>query len=116
MDRVVSSYLPTIKSLAHARERQTRTDSLQQQRIMLIAMANTPGQKDLPFAEKEVDNLQTLLPSTIEISVKKGPTKQEVCYHLYEVIRSSISRVTVSHHQMIHPKAHSCLLIGKQRR
>jgi tetratricopeptide (TPR) repeat protein len=54
LDRVVSSYTPTLRALAEARARSHPTES---GRLLLIAVPNTPGQERLPAIAAE----QTLL-------------------------------------------------------
>ena len=77
IDRVVSSYSPTLKSLAHARER-IMSDQMQEQKAVLIAMPETPEQSDLKFAGKEVSDLQKLLSPHIATTVIQNPTRHEV--------------------------------------
>nr|MDT0665521.1 CHAT domain-containing protein [Micromonospora sp. DSM 115978] len=57
LDRVVSSYTPTLRALADARTRKqpTRTG-----RLLLIALPNTPGQRALPAVDGEVETLASL--------------------------------------------------------
>ncbi|WP_194920696.1 CHAT domain-containing protein [Catenulispora rubra] len=60
LDRVVSSYTPTIRALGHAR-RSRVTNAAE---ALVIAMPETPDHSPLPGAAKEVDLLAAVLPST----------------------------------------------------
>ncbi|MCX5215854.1 CHAT domain-containing protein [Kitasatospora sp. NBC_00240] len=67
MDRVVSSYTPTIRALDYARRQYTAasqtsaaTDDV---RSLVVAMPTTPGQRALPFAAEEAALLASRLPS-----------------------------------------------------
>lgn len=62
LDRVVSSYLPTVRSLPMAVSAATQEPS-----ALAVAMPETPGAGDegrLPFASAEADNLAACLPGT----------------------------------------------------
>ena len=81
LDRVISSYATTIKSLAYARENAPETSALQVQNAVLVSMPETPEQTSLPFAKAEVEILQTLLPSqcpSITVRVVPNPTRDNV--------------------------------------
>lgn len=54
IDRVISSYTPTVKALAYARERKQRINNSLDQNAALIGMPQTPDLKDLPFVESEL--------------------------------------------------------------
>ncbi|KAH0558763.1 hypothetical protein GP486_004594 [Trichoglossum hirsutum] len=65
LDRVVSSYSPSVKSLLYVRrtiEKQSRNSSLGE--VLLASMRSTPKQSDLRFAEEEVKMLDDLLPAS----------------------------------------------------
>jgi len=53
LDRVVSSYAPTIRALLHARSRPVTS----QQRLLSVAMSRTPGQAPLPETLAEAEAL-----------------------------------------------------------
>ena len=88
IDRVISSYTPTVKSLAYARERAVRAESLEEQRAMLVGMPETPGVKTLAWVTKEVEMLQKLLSSHIQTTVVEHPTKVGVLSMLqdYQIV------------------------------
>lgn len=81
IDRVVSSYTPTIKALAYARERATQSEKQEQQAVLLVGMPNTPElpQSALPFVEKEISGLKTLLPCS---TVLQHPSRETVLANL----------------------------------
>jgi hypothetical protein len=62
LDRVVSSYTPTIRALAHARARRISRTGPRVPRVLAIGMPKTPGGSDLPGARKEARLLGRLLP------------------------------------------------------
>jgi tetratricopeptide (TPR) repeat protein len=59
IDRVVSSYAPTIGALTRARERRVRTEQ-----GLVVALPNTPGLARLPGVTQECDLLTELFPDT----------------------------------------------------
>lgn len=77
IDRVISSYTPTIKSLQHAR-RPITSPSPEKQRILVLGMPKTPGQGDLPDVVQEVSELTDLFPPEPVTTVKMNPTCDEV--------------------------------------
>jgi hypothetical protein len=58
LDLVVSSYAPTLRGLARARETALPTA---QPRLLVVALANTPGQRVLPGAQRETELLSSLV-------------------------------------------------------
>ncbi|AGP61164.1 CHAT domain-containing protein [Streptomyces rapamycinicus] len=60
MDRVVSSYLPTVRSLPAERRRPASPG-----KALVVAMSRTPGQASLPGAASEVNSLSRLLSATV---------------------------------------------------
>lgn len=75
MDRVVSSYTPTIRALRHAR--QSRVAGHPPARSLIVAMPATPGLPGnglLPYAGEEAEILSTVLPSPcVLIEPPPGP-------------------------------------------
>jgi hypothetical protein len=67
LDRVVSSYTPTIRALAHARARQISRTEPRTPRVLAVGMPRTPKEPDLPGARKETELLGRLLPGTSEL-------------------------------------------------
>ena len=71
IDRVISSYTPTLRALAHARRPAPATvaGAADQPRaegpVVAVAMPHTPGASDLPGAQEEVIGLQQLLPGQV---------------------------------------------------
>ena len=82
LDRVISSYTPTIKSLSYARERAARADQLTENAI-LVYMPTTPGQGSIPFVEMEVEGIRNIFSKTfINLRVRQNPTRTEVLSEL----------------------------------
>ncbi|MFF3859646.1 CHAT domain-containing protein [Streptomyces sp. NPDC002209] len=70
MDRVVSSYTPTVRALRHARERSRRegNDPTASGRALVVAMPTTPGlpgQGRLRFVDAEVAVLEARFPAPV---------------------------------------------------
>jgi tetratricopeptide (TPR) repeat protein len=80
MDRVISSYTPTIRALRYARERGTRASATGS--ALIVAMPTTPG-IDIPLrhATREADAVRARLSGTIAIT-EQVPTKPTVLARL----------------------------------
>jgi tetratricopeptide (TPR) repeat protein len=82
LDRVISSYTPTIKALDHARNQtrklsQNMSDDFSQT-VLLVSMPTTPNRRSLPFAETEVSTIESLLPQSINRISLSRPLRSEV--------------------------------------
>ncbi|MFB7253714.1 CHAT domain-containing tetratricopeptide repeat protein [Streptomyces nojiriensis] len=63
LDRVISSYTPTVRALRHARRPRPRTaDGL---RSLIVAMPTTPGLGRLRYVQEEAGRLRSLLPRPV---------------------------------------------------
>jgi CHAT domain-containing protein len=84
LDRVISSYTSTVKSLSYARERVVGTNKVRlEEKAILIAMPTTPNQNILPFIKSEIEELRNLFSeASIDITVMQNRTKKEVCSEL----------------------------------
>ncbi|GAA1278899.1 CHAT domain-containing protein [Sphaerisporangium rubeum] len=67
MDRVVSSYTPTISALRHARER-AETVPVLPQRGLVVAMPTTPGKKALRYVSIEAAKVRERLPDPVVLT------------------------------------------------
>ena len=79
VDRAISSYTPTVRALAHARER----DSLpsMETSALIVSMPTTPGLEPLPNSLREVTSLaQRVLRATL--LTESQATKKSVLKHL----------------------------------
>ncbi|KAI1192332.1 CHAT domain-containing protein [Nemania serpens] len=89
LDRVISSYATTARSLGRSREIISALDNqasgTQPPEACLVSMKTTPQRTDLPFAEAEIVAIAELLP--ISKTVLAQPTKAQV---LESLRRSSI--------------------------
>ena len=83
LHRVISSYIPSFKALAYARERRLRAVAKAEQRGLIVTMPKTIGMKDLDV-EEEVRNVQEMLGQlTVHTPVVlETPTRQEVIEEL----------------------------------
>ena len=84
LDRVISSYAPTVKSLAYARERRTIVDKLAlKEKAILVAMSTTPERSPLPYVQMEVEDIKKLYSdASIDITVLQNPTRRQVLSEL----------------------------------
>jgi tetratricopeptide (TPR) repeat protein len=69
LDRVISSYIPTIKSLGYARDNARDLSTIEGQTALFVSMRDTPGLPSLPGAEEEVEALNKIIPATIPRTV-----------------------------------------------
>ncbi len=65
MDRVVSSYTPTIRALSHARSRQPRPVDYSQS--LIVAMPTTPGHPPLQHVTEEVRRIRNILDCPVQL-------------------------------------------------
>ncbi|MDQ0958640.1 hypothetical protein QFZ66_002518 [Streptomyces sp. B4I13] len=70
MDRVISSYTPTIRALSHARRATPPTAP--HGKALIVAMASTPGAHPLPYVRSEVENLKRRLPQHVVLTDDPG--------------------------------------------
>ncbi|EMT67086.1 Putative 30S ribosomal protein S17P-like protein [Fusarium odoratissimum] len=79
LDRAISSYALTIKSLFHGRKRElVSAREPERKSALLVPMRNTPGSGKLPYAEDEVNIVKQMCP---KLDLKPGtprPLKEEV--------------------------------------
>ncbi|KAF5625053.1 TPR domain protein [Fusarium sp. NRRL 52700] len=81
LDRVVSSYSSSIKSLIEGRRR--HTTRIGSQHALIVGMESTPGHySHLPYAGKEVSLVKGLCSSMSLSPVEPAQQKQEVISHL----------------------------------
>jgi tetratricopeptide (TPR) repeat protein len=85
LDRVISSYSPTIKALAYARERIARANqNTPKEKAILVAMPTTPEKGILSFVKREIEELEDLFSRTsIYIKVIHNPTRMETLSELF---------------------------------
>lgn len=85
LDRVISSYAPTIRALAYSRNRLLSANKSGEpvKKVLLISMPETPGSSDLIDADSEVAFVDSLLPPNLTRQHLRTPTKSEVRNHLF---------------------------------
>ena len=84
LDRVISSYTPTVKALAYAQQRASHVAPRKPQHVALIGMPTTPHFKNLPFVRTEIAMVRDVIPSSIDVTVMLNPTRQAVISALHE--------------------------------
>jgi hypothetical protein len=85
IDRVISSYTPTIRALTHARRASPaepagdgRPAGLDGARVAAVAMPHTHGAGDLPGARAETDGLQRRFPGRVGVLTGAEATREAV--------------------------------------
>jgi hypothetical protein len=93
LDRVVSSYVPTVRSLAYAQQNLAKVPNSPTQNVILIPMAKTPSHADLPFVDAEIDHLTELLrkSSKINTTIVSNPRRKELLSTIgnYQIVHFS---------------------------
>ncbi|KAK7946897.1 uncharacterized protein PG986_011218 [Apiospora aurea] len=85
LDRVMSSYVSSVKALIHGRSRprhQVQPTAQFATRALLINMHNTPRQGILPFATKEISMIRDICNAMSVQYSEPGRTKRQVVSHL----------------------------------
>ncbi|MEU8265311.1 CHAT domain-containing protein [Micromonospora sp. NPDC048999] len=81
LDRVISSYTPTLRALVDARTREVSTHPA---KILVIALPHAPGRRPLPGAEVERDLLASrFTPQTRTVLTGPDATRHNVLTHLH---------------------------------
>ena len=78
LDRVISSYTPTVRALEHARNQIRRPKNTTSQTLLLVSMPATPNGRPLPFSAEEVNGINKLLRYSMKTMNLPNPTKSEV--------------------------------------
>jgi tetratricopeptide (TPR) repeat protein len=81
IDRVVSSYSPSITALLHAQRNSTNFHKASGE-CLLVSMATTPGYPSLCWAEIETRLVARLYPDSASKLTLKDPCKKDVISHL----------------------------------
>lgn len=79
LDRVISSYTPTIRALNHSRDQMNRIRANSApQTIVLVSTPSASDRRSLEFAEKEITTIKGLLPTSITPIVLDKPKKSDI--------------------------------------
>jgi tetratricopeptide (TPR) repeat protein len=70
MDRVISSYTPTVRALRYAREQAARHEhgAEAEEGALVVAMPTTPGQGALPFVAAEAEKIRHHVPNAVVLA------------------------------------------------
>jgi hypothetical protein len=101
MDRVTSSYTPTVRALAWARD---HAASGPPRRALVVAMPMTPGQNALPYVAVETEMLRARLPSPTVLTEEPGPVNERTPTR--EAVIACLSDAAIVHfscHAASHP-------------
>ncbi|MGW2045854.1 CHAT domain-containing protein [Streptomyces sp. NPDC001858] len=119
LDRVVSSYAPTVRALRHARRALPETPAFGPP--LVVAMPTTPGHAPLDFAADEAEVCAELLPEpAVLLAPERPPTRDEVLRRLpgcpvvhFACHGDSLSADPAQHRLLLHDHAESPLTIGE---
>lgn len=79
LDRVISSYTTTIKSLLFARRaRNAKANDSTNPNVLVVGMPKTPAQDDLSVVQQEMDELAQLFPVAPSTQFKTNPDRGDV--------------------------------------
>ncbi|WP_190085468.1 CHAT domain-containing protein [Streptomyces longisporoflavus] len=107
LDRVVSSYTPTLRALHHARRRAARPTGTG---TLVVSAAGAAGQAPLPGARREAEHLARLLPgatlladasathSAVVSALPRHAYAHFACHALGDLERASASRLLLHDH------------------
>jgi CHAT domain-containing protein len=70
LDRVVSSYTPTIRALSYARA--NRRQSATQVKTLVVGIPHIPNSDPLPGVEAEIKSIKRLIPGSLVLSEKEA--------------------------------------------
>lgn len=111
LDRVVSSYTPTIRSLRHARHRQAATAGVPD-RSLVVAMPATTGLADLRNVHTETELLTGVLPdphiltepdrAAVLAELPRHSIAHFACHGSYDIDNPANSRLLLADHER-HP-------------
>jgi tetratricopeptide (TPR) repeat protein len=97
MNRVISSYTPTIKTLFHSRRKKFKLFEDSDARLLLVTMTQTPGRRrDLTAAKLEAENVRRAVGQTCVVSERPQPRITEVLRDLgdFDVIHCACHGVS----------------------
>jgi tetratricopeptide (TPR) repeat protein len=90
LDRVISSYTPTIKVLRNARERATRTvcQPREKHSLLVATMPDTPGYGALPGVRHEAQTILSTVKQDMNVKELNSPSTDDVLAQLqnYELV------------------------------
>jgi CHAT domain-containing protein len=93
IDRVISSTVPTVRALLHARQTPPPNGD---PRVLVVAMPHTPGQVDLPGAAHEADTLKSLWAGRVDVLGLPGTPPAT-----YDTVTAALP-----HHTWVHFSCH----------
>ncbi|KAF9554918.1 hypothetical protein CPC08DRAFT_151912 [Agrocybe pediades] len=93
MDRVVSSYIPTLRALDFVRQSASKfaASKTGSGSVLLVKMPTTPDDVDLPGASQEIESVAESLNPNLDIKVLNRPKRQEVVSALQKASMAHIA-------------------------
>lgn len=108
VDRVISSYVPTLKSLGYAWDKMKNPPNEEMQKSLFIAMPVTHRQTSLPGTTREINEISLLIPKDETKTILIDPTKSEV---LESLIKCQIAHFACHGMSNTNDPSQSCLLL-----
>lgn len=100
LNRVLSSYIPTIKALAYARKKELHLGSKSAAKVLLVGMPTTPGKAALLGVQREIADIVDILSNNVATSttVLIQPSSLTVLQqlHLSEVVHFACHAISDS--------------------
>ena len=98
LDRTISSYVPTLRALKFARERQHAfVDSIatkEKPQALLVPVPKTPNMADLKHAEREAETIRDILTNEMmHVDIQVQTLRQTRCKDILDALQSS----TIAH-------------------
>ncbi|OGE48761.1 hypothetical protein PENARI_c026G10257 [Penicillium arizonense] len=83
---ILSSYIPSVKALIHARERVLTTvpPSGKPQKMLIVTMAETPGAGNLSGVKAEASAVVGVLGSSVDVEILDQPDTKSVLRHIHQ--------------------------------
>jgi tetratricopeptide (TPR) repeat protein len=84
--RVLSSYTPSIKALTYARDRVSTSATLNKHslKLLIVAMASTPGARDLPGVKAETLSVVGALGTSVHVEILDQPDAASVMRQIHQ--------------------------------
>ncbi|MBE3012980.1 CHAT domain-containing protein [Microbispora sp. NEAU-D428] len=109
LDRVVSSYAPTVRALLDARRPPPAAGARGAGRALVVAMPQTPGAAPLPYAAEEAELLRGALPGSLVLTspardavlaaMADAPIAHFACHGVSEALDPARSRLLLADHE-----------------
>ncbi|KDR74355.1 hypothetical protein GALMADRAFT_250222 [Galerina marginata CBS 339.88] len=95
---VVSSYIPTLSALLTAQKKtKERPILVSDLTALVLAQPKTPGYTNLPMTVKEIELVETLIPSSSLLHINEGPLSQSNINRTVEEATKHLPKASILH-------------------